>query len=74
MGGQVTRKRIAGRLPSAHLHYGDRKRLVEQWSPYRQMVELTHEAREVFQYLLWIMDEILMNDVDISFKDFKNNE
>jgi hypothetical protein len=74
MGGQVTRKRIAGRLPSAHLHYGNRKQLMNEWLPYRQKTELTQEARRIFQYLLWIMDEILMNDIDVSFKDFENNE
>lgn len=74
MGGQVTRKRIAGRLPSAHLHYGNRKTLVEKWSPLRQRVELTKEAREIFQYLLWIMDEILLLDIGTSFKEIENND
>jgi len=63
MGGQVTRKRIAGRLPSAHLHYGNRKNLVAEWSPLRERVDLTDEAREIFQYLLWIMDEMLLHDI-----------
>ena len=63
MGGQVTRKRIAGRLPSAHLHYGNRRNLVAEWSPLRERVDLTDEAREIFQYLLWIMDEILLHDI-----------
>ena len=68
MGGQVTRKRIAGRLPSAHLHYGNRKSLVSEWSPLRQRTDLTDEAREIFQYLLWIMDEILLHDIGESAK------
>ena len=67
MGGQVTRKRIAGKLPCAHLHYGNRKELVKEWSPLRNRVDLTEPAREIFQYLLWIMDEILIRDMG---KDF----
>ena len=67
MGGQVMRKRIAGRLPCAHLHHGHRKELIKEWSPLRKRTDLTPEAREVFQYLLWIMDEILIKDLGPDF-------
>ena len=67
MGGQVIRKRIAGRLPCAHLHYGNRKALIEEWSPLRQRTDLTDAAREIFQHLLWIMDEVLIRDLGRDF-------
>lgn len=73
MGGAVTKKRIGGRLPTAHLHFGNRKELMKVWTPYREMTDLTDEARENFQYLLWIMDEILLLDIGASFKDFEND-
>jgi hypothetical protein len=58
MGGQVTRVRIGSRLPNAHLHFGERKRATEKWMPYRDRTDLIPEAREVFDWLLRIMDEI----------------
>jgi len=69
MGGAVTKKRIGGRLPTAHLHFGNRKSLMEEWKPYRYRTELTDESRTIFQYLLWTMDEILLNDIGTSFKE-----
>ena len=62
MGGQVTRQRIAGKLPCAHLHYGNRKELMNYWSPLRERVDLTDEARDIFQNLLYIMDDIVKMD------------
>lgn len=58
MGGQVTRVRIGSRLPNAHLHFKDRKEVSEIWKPYRERNELSDDAREVFHWLLKIMDEI----------------
>lgn len=72
MGGAVTKKRIGGRLPTAHLHFGNRKELMKIWTPYRERVDLTDEAREIFQHLLWSMDEILLLDIRTSFKEFED--
>jgi len=69
MGGAVTKKRIGGRLPTAHLQFGNRKELMRVWKPYRQRIDLTDEARLIFQYLLWIMDEILLNDIGTSYNE-----
>lgn len=69
MGGAVTKKRIRGRLPTAHLQFGNRKELMSIWSPYRQRIELTDEARTIFQYLLWTMDEILLLDIGTSHQE-----
>ena len=74
MGGAVTKKRIGGRLPTAHLQFGNRRELMEVWKPYRQRVDLTDEAREIFQYLLWIMDEILLNDIGTSYKELESDD
>ena len=62
MGGQVTRVRLGARLPNAHLHFRDRKEVSEIWKPYRDRTELSDDAREVFDWLLKIMDEILAGD------------
>lgn len=67
MGGAVTKKRIGYRLPTAHLQFGNRKLLMKEWKPYRYRTELTNEARLIFQYLLWTMDEILLNDIGTSY-------
>lgn len=72
MGGAVTKKRIGGRLPTAHLHFGNRKDLMKVWTPYRERIDLTDEARTIFQYLLWIMDEILLLDIGTSFKELEH--
>jgi len=64
MGGQVTRVRLGARLPNAHLHFRDRKEISEIWKPYRERTELADDAREVFDWLLKIMDEILALDVE----------
>jgi len=62
MGGQVTRVRLGSRLPNAHLHFADRKEVSEVWKPYRERADLADEAREVFDWLLRIMDEIVRLD------------
>jgi hypothetical protein len=62
MGGQITRFRVGDRLPSAHLYFGDRKAVYEIWKPYRERTDLTQNAREVFDWLLKVMDEILLLD------------
>jgi len=72
MGGAVTKKRIGGRLPTAHLQFGKRKDLMQKWKPYRYRVDLVAEARLIFQYLLWTMDEILLTDIGTSFKEIEN--
>jgi hypothetical protein len=72
MGGAVTKKRIGGRLPTAHLQFGHRKNLMKTWTPYRQRVDLTEEARMIFQYLLWSMDEILLLDIGTSYKELEH--
>lgn len=64
MGGAVTKKRIGGRLPTAHLQFGNRKELMTLWTPYRERIDLAEDAREIFQYLLWTMDEITKLDVE----------
>jgi hypothetical protein len=62
MGGQVTRVRIGSRLPNAHLHFGERKDVSELWKPYRERTDLSDDAREVFSWLLKIMDEMVRLD------------
>ena len=62
MGGQVMRKTIGERLPTAHLQLGDRKDMLQHWMPMRERVDLADEARDVFKCLLDIMDDIVAND------------
>jgi hypothetical protein len=69
MGGAVMRKSIGDRLPTGHLYPYDRNRVVEDWKPYRDRVDLGEEARQVFRSLIHIMDEIMAND----HKDHEQN-
>lgn len=58
MGGQVMRMTIGPRLPNAHLHFKNRNSIVDIWKPYRDRLDLAEDAKEVFSWLLKIMDEI----------------
>ena len=58
MGGQVMKKRIGDRLPTTHLQLHDRKSMQAAWAPIRERVDIAEEAREVFRWLLAIMEEI----------------
>lgn len=59
MGGAVIEKRIAGRLPCAHLRWGDRQAALQAWRPLRECHEREDDARLAFQAVIDIMDEIL---------------
>ena len=62
MGGQVMRMTIGPRLPNAHLHFKNRKEIMQTWTPYRDRLDLADDAKEIFARLLLIMDEMLRLD------------
>lgn len=57
MGGEIMRRRLEG-FPTAHLEWEDRKQALSVLQLYRTRDDVTKEARECFQVLLEIMDEI----------------
>lgn len=58
MGGAVTDRALAGRLPCAHLRWEDRRAALDAWRPWREAEGLEDEARRAFAVVLAIMDEI----------------
>lgn len=57
MGGEIMRRRLDG-FPTNHLEWTDRKASLAALQKYRTRDDLTDEARNCFQALLNIMDEI----------------
>ena len=57
MGGEIMRRRLEG-FPTKHLEWKDRKASLAVLQKYRTRDDITDEARECFQVLLDIMDEI----------------
>ena len=58
MGGAITAKENAYRVPVTHLLWDDRKEVVQQWSPLRDREDLEAYALEAFEVVIQIMDEI----------------
>jgi hypothetical protein len=58
MGGEVMRRRLVG-YPTKHLEWEDRQAAIGELKKMRDREELTEPARECFQALLNVMDEIL---------------
>jgi hypothetical protein len=57
MGGEIMRRRLEG-FPTLHLEWDDRKEALAVLQTYRTRDDITQEARDCFQALLNIMDEI----------------
>lgn len=57
MGGEIMRRRLEG-YPVKHLEWNDRKSAIAILQTYRTRNDITTEARDCFQALLNIMDEI----------------
>jgi heme oxygenase len=57
MGGEIMRRRLVG-YPTSHLEWSDRKAAITELMKFREREELAQEARNCFQALLDIMDEI----------------
>lgn len=57
MGGEIMRRRLV-RFPTNHLEWDDRKEALAILQGYRTRDDITQEARDCFQALLEIMDEI----------------
>jgi hypothetical protein len=58
MGGAVTDRALAGRLPSNHLRWTDRQQSLADWKPLRTKVELKNSADRAFATVLEILNEI----------------
>jgi hypothetical protein len=58
MGGAVTDKALAGRLPCNHLRWNDRKQTLADWKPYRDKIELKESANRAFGAVNKILEEI----------------
>jgi heme oxygenase len=58
MGGAVTDRALAGRLPCNHLRWTDRQQSLADWKPLRTKVELKEEASRAFAAVLAILNEI----------------
>lgn len=57
MGGEIMRRRLEG-FPTLHLEWDDRKEALAVLQTLRTRDDITQEARDCFQALLRIMDEI----------------
>jgi hypothetical protein len=57
MGGEIMRRRLEG-FPTLHLEWDDRKEALAVLQSYRTRDDITQEARDCFQALLNVMDEI----------------
>jgi hypothetical protein len=57
MGGEIMRRRLEG-FPTLHLEWDDRKEAIAVLQTYRTRDDITQEARDCFQALLNVMDEI----------------
>ena len=57
MGGEVMRRRLVG-YPTSHLEWDDRKAAISELMKFREREDVVNEARNCFQALLDIMDEI----------------
>lgn len=57
MGGEIMRRRLVG-YPTSHLEWSDRKLAIVELMKFREREEIAQEARNCFQALLDIMDEI----------------
>jgi hypothetical protein len=58
MGGAVTDRALAGRLPCNHLRWADRQQSLADWKPLRTKIELKEEATRAFAAVLSILNEI----------------
>jgi hypothetical protein len=58
MGGAMTDRALAGRLPCNHLRWNDRQTTLAEWKPLRTKIELKNEANRAFAAVLAILDEI----------------
>jgi hypothetical protein len=58
MGGAMTDRALAGRLPSNHLRWDDRQQSLADWKPLRTKIELKEEAGRAFAAVLAILNEI----------------
>ncbi|MFZ4410496.1 MAG: hypothetical protein ACOYOH_24325, partial [Paracraurococcus sp.] len=59
MGGAITQRALAGRLPAAHLAWTNRPAALEAWRPWREAEGVEREAQAAFGLVLNIMDEIV---------------
>lgn len=57
MGGEIMRRRLE-RFPTNHLEWDDRKEALAVLQTYRTRDDITQQARDCFQALLNVMDEI----------------
>lgn len=57
MGGEIMRRRLVG-YPTSHLEWDDRKAALAELMKFREREDVSQEARNCFQALLNIMDEI----------------
>jgi len=57
MGGEIMRRRLEG-FPTLHLEWDDRKESLAVLQTFRTRDDITQEARDCFQALLNVMDEI----------------
>jgi len=57
MGGEVMRRRLVG-YPTSHLEWSDRKAAIVELTKFRERKDVIVEARNCFQALLNIMNEI----------------
>lgn len=58
MGGAMTDRALAGRLPSNHLRWADRQQSLADWKPLRTKIELKDQADRAFAAVLEILNEI----------------
>ena len=58
MGGAMTDRALAGRLPSNHLRWDNRQQSLADWKPLRTKIELKEEAGRAFAAVLAILNEI----------------
>jgi len=62
MGGEILRRRLHEYYPTKHLEWDDRKEALGVLSSLRSRTDINEEARNCFQALLYIMDEIAYSE------------
>lgn len=60
MGGEIMRRRLVG-YPTTHLEWDDRKAAITELTKFREREDVAEEAKNCFEALLRIMDEIQKN-------------
>lgn len=63
MGGAIIHKRLADRLPTAHLQWSDRSEAIRLWTPLRDRTDLIGPAHRAFAAVINICEQIQAHDL-----------